>query len=813
MAIPSAAGRQPLFLGVIVMNCLCGWGPMHNFDDLNFYCERCGRIRYRNAPGRENFLIARGIPRCPVCGNVSVQNNGGWVCLACRAKYTGSQAVGWKIKPVDDIGRVLEINFPHRWHPPYHEREHPPVALAICTILLCVALLVSTAEFTWGAKAELYDVDFRSDPLLESVAQPQNLGNDTPLMTTISEWERDFGPGMINGTYWGTYFTGSKFEHFFSPVWYEDVTVIDQIEPNWTDIYNIDYGRYSYMLVSAHFNWSRQILMNGASEWWVRLPISPQSIECAHGLVMGIFNGLSTNASDVYLSTDFITNNTLMRPAIRGYMPQDYILYGFNFSMRGEPVYDPDALSPRHDFQTGIGIIGDDRIYLKVNSILKPNTDYIIALTWRMPKNFAQDKLFTYWSGMEELTDNRTHMVFSEFELDSQGSSVYDCWSMSEVGNISLDREMAMDWSFIFTEGIGADGLFGHKMTFYSNATLTTYPFFNTSRTGHQHMSFMLPFISNANVTVEPEVHQGVGTPRGYGPAFPHHVWGFNSSTEYEFDPSIWYNYTDFILFSTTENLTFGTGGYKFTNDDRWNVRVDYNFVGHGAGLNNTRFYNLTLLCYERAKPAMLWSSVDENASTPWNTSYFPWARAHLVGRDSTEYFCYEIWQSGRGTDGAWAMRVGTISGNPVYTFHFPQIIFINPMEFNLTCEGAREVIRISQRDGYYGQVQDWWGEHYYGEVIKYKFYNPMAKFQNVGGTITDRLSDMLDRMRMLGEWAYTIAVEFVGQLIKFVTEAVDAIVSIIMQVRYIVAPMIFMAIVAGSGRAIKKIITEEGGE
>ncbi len=59
---------------------------MHNYDDLNFECRRCGSVFYRLDRSRELELLDRRLTRtCPVCGRVAVPNNSGWSCLHCSA--------------------------------------------------------------------------------------------------------------------------------------------------------------------------------------------------------------------------------------------------------------------------------------------------------------------------------------------------------------------------------------------------------------------------------------------------------------------------------------------------------------------------------------------------------------------------------------------------------------------------------------------------------------------------------------------------------------------------------------------------------
>jgi len=165
-------------------------------------------------------------------------------------------------------------------------------------------------------------------------------------------------------------------------------------------------------------------------------------------------------------------------------------------------------------------------------------------------------------------------MEVEQHDSEANGSSLIE-----EIDSEKIELPIDMDWSFIFVEGVGMGGLFGKKVMIEKDHALVIYPFFNTSRSGNQYMSFNLPFISNETAYVQPSVWQGSGGFPGCG----WHVWRFAlPDLNYYFDPvqpanaslKQVYNYTDFILFSTNETLHWS----YFLDDDRWNVRVEFYF-------------------------------------------------------------------------------------------------------------------------------------------------------------------------------------------------------------------------------------------
>lgn len=76
------------------MNCSNGH-RMFNYDDVNFECKHpgCTELMYRQDADRIRHLTTpqvlggMGRPTCPVCGKVSIPNNGGYACIHCSGYY------------------------------------------------------------------------------------------------------------------------------------------------------------------------------------------------------------------------------------------------------------------------------------------------------------------------------------------------------------------------------------------------------------------------------------------------------------------------------------------------------------------------------------------------------------------------------------------------------------------------------------------------------------------------------------------------------------------------------------------------------
>lgn len=155
----------------------------------------------------------------------------------------------------------------------------------VCVMMITLLLLTDWADVVEAETRDLI-VEFKSDPLFDEVNDPINIDNATVDDTLMGEWRRDLGSDMPNGTYYGSLFPPALFQHDLKPTYARNESAGGQ------------EGRFTYTMLSSHFNLSSQKIMAGASEWWVRIPVSPDSIDGYFGIVLNIFRDVD-NASRV----------------------------------------------------------------------------------------------------------------------------------------------------------------------------------------------------------------------------------------------------------------------------------------------------------------------------------------------------------------------------------------------------------------------------------------------------------------------------------------------------------------------------------
>jgi len=695
-------------------------------------------------------------------------------------------------------------------------------------IMIIIMVLAPTLGTIVDADAKEIDVSFISDPLYADVNRPINLANATHADSVISEWEIDLGSSMPNGTYYGSLTQPALFQHNVRPL---------EIKPGPDTYYdNSSTSRYTSVIVSAHFNWSKQVLMSGASEWWVRVPVHPDSI--GDFAYLAIFKDV-TNASKIEFLDDFNFFTTwyfpsgssgyelshspdFIRPSYNGYMPQDIFKYDLKTDSDGDTI--------------GDGLHSTDHIYLKVRSVLRPETDYVISYAFYIPND---SELKTYWNTGESPCGGWSSIVVGEIEIgpkidgypvvawdpDLEAGFACQTHPVDVLDSSKLEIGLDLDFSFIFTQGIGSNGLFGVKINFkiptyellsgdyYWNVTfssdLVTYPFFNTSRTGSQYMSFMLPFISSDTIYCVPAA--------GNAGMNPMYYWNFTDGAIH-FYPTTGWNYSDFILFSTNSTINFD----YFLPQHRYSVAVDYIFTRNEYDTYRMIDFNITLLCYDGPRTNRLWSILEENEAR-YNTSVNPWLRNHINmwngvpdvntiwGSDAlydslrykTIYLGYDIWQSGRGTEEQWALRTMTPSGKYTYSYHFPQIIHLT--SHNFIVQTANDSRAVTPWGRYWEMAQDEWATGHYFKSLYYGFKATISYlWDGLPGIIYDGLHYLWEGMKSFGSFLYTKIGEFFGKIWDFLQDVGDHLVTFWESAKYAIAPMMMVIIISYSTKFSK---------
>lgn len=739
-----------------------------------FYCS-CGFNTVKK-PIRND-----GHRDCPVCGNQVdfIQSEGRmtdhYECTYCVGK------IERRLNHKPFLAERLERSRSDRILPGH---------MFVVTVLVCLVLLISTCAMAIMAIAATeteIQIDLRPDPAFSDIMNRQELGNGSIPTSTIDHWQNDLGGDFPNGTYYGTLFEGSAFEVTkFRPYWYP----YDQTAST---------GRFSFAMLSGHFNFTARTIMSGASEWWLKVPILASSVEVSAGIYLAIFEGASDLDQIQFDEQPYGNKYFHIRPSWNGHVPDDFVFYYFPdwVDHRGDPAFDHSGAGDLY--------VNNDHVYLRVHSILRPETDYVISIAFRLPE---EGSLTTLWTGAESPAGRETRICWADYLITDIDSN--DTYAFNMTGQEIVDIDMDLDWSFIFTEGVGDGGLFGFRFEVVNGTTLYTYPFLNTTvdpaKDGLIHPSFMLPWVSDDEFEINFYVSNMLDEGK-IGPQDFHH-WQFEpdgdnpTSQTFTWWPDINYTYRDFALFSVNWTLDFDNIDYPFTDEDRYNVRLGYTFLNSG---------NLTLLCYDIDRPTIDWSDIE-----PWhdNSTTWPWARPFIF--DSSDYgvftLNYGIFNSAYGTEGEWAqVQQNTTTGRKIFTYHFPNRIDLSPMEWTIKQKDSEDA--MSPAEVAWQESYELWGKGHKFRAIAQAFKATAMTIWE-GGTrivafIHDGISDLWEGMKALGEWLWTSMVSLYETIVSFFEDLVDILVDMWDVVKYLVSPLILMAIYGAAIGTMKNFLRD----
>jgi len=735
-----------------------------------FYCT-CGFSTVKR-PIHDN-----GNRRCPVCSNDLAYHESVSLLADHYSCDHCIEVIEKRLNREPFLAEHLERSY---------RGDHHPGNLVFVTVLVLLILLVSTlgaAFMAHAATEKIIEVELRPDQAFSDVTIRQELGEerDREPTTTISLWRDDLGQDFPNGTFYGTLLAGSAFEHRFRPYWLPK----DDLART---------GRFSYVMLSAHFNWSSQIIMSGCSEWWLKVPVLASSIEWSYGLYIAVFKDVTDLGSVQFDNRSFYNNKIYVRPSSGGLVPDDLVSYY-------APNYTDHIGDPLTEGSGDLNVVGEN-VYVKVHSILRPERDYVISIYFRLP---MEGKLKTLWSGSEIPAGGSTRICFGDYQIVDNFSPGNRTYFQNLTGQDIIDLELDLDWSFLFTEGVGEGNLFGLKVPIHNGTIITLYPVLNTtvedSEDGLIHPSFMLPWISddvfNMSFGVANMQDEGV-----IGVQHWHH-WQFEpdppdpvSGTFYWIADQAW-DYVDFALFSTNWTLDFDNIDYPFNATDRYNVAVDFYFYNEG---------NLTLLCYDQEREDLDWSAVDpfETNQTEW-----PFARNSIWDTENLSQVLleYGVYCSAYGTYGQWAQRSQTPSGKSIWTHYFPNKIFLSAAEWRIS-RGEDRNVTVSPAEQAWSEAQDLWGEGHYikaiGMALKSAVMFIWEGADKIRGWITDGLTWVWEGMKSLGQWLYTNLVSFFEKIISFLEDAADLLVDMWDVMKYLVSPILLMALYGGSIRVTR---------
>ncbi len=389
-----------------------------------------------------------------------------------------------------------------------------------------------------------------------------NLADSDEVRTEIDVWETDLGTEVTDGSYVGGLFESSLFEMDFDPLRANQTYDYNHVQLNHFMNPNIPKRR-SVILLSSEVVFNNRIIMSGATEFYIRIPLNPNCVDFNEMYpAVNLFDigtstldreklwleGASTVTQTVWETetTYDLDGNQVTVPTRIG----DPLPYNDSWSLR--VVYD----GQESDIKQNVNIFENDHMYARVFGTIEPNRNYIVSVVAILKSNpqiyLTEEDIFDNGrsgaysiSSIEYTKTEELWMDRIEQDGESYPKGIIKTWSnivfttygvedsipqgISYVNSfLNTTNEFPVDfaWSFIFKSGRGNHGMFGKKIHFEENDSLVFYKNMTEIPQGNQYISVMLPFISEERIAVN--ISATIIT--------NHEMWGRKFESERVFD-------------------------------------------------------------------------------------------------------------------------------------------------------------------------------------------------------------------------------------------------------------------------------------
>lgn len=639
-------------------------------------------------------------------------------------------------------------------------------SLKVCFVL-GLFLLTSIFFSTISARASttnLVENEFTAEfsPLVGNPDEAGNMYDETnrsEIRTGFNTWEEDWGEGEVpKGIYVGTAFAPS---------------VLD------TGIQRV-YRRCVFE-VGFTANFSAKEIMNGASSFWVKIPV--------------VFDDSLFN-----LSTFYPHHMMTLQPFINGFF-----------------VHSPQTI-----------VVGSS-VYVNFHYIIQPETDY--EFLFRFPIHYWSPSLIPVYGNYDHtispkvlLTDEKVSVNDNSFYSwlttdkplgDYMTSPSYD--DFDGVSITQLPSSVSLGFSFIFTNGIGIGGLFGRSYNIVPYSPLSYSTGDNTefkivSRISHdgvsgRNVSIVIPFYSIDPVyLVRAEVFIYNSSHARFGML---HTDAYNISN----------NYSGMFIFSFPSALTLlsppsagipvaiylyvrnsigSVGSITFLHSSNLNASAIPDISGTSLYFDDTLIFNYY------AYDVFSWH-LDKDTVSLSRFMYY-------------DFVCYSEMK-----DGMWAWVWHNASGGVQYDYVFRQKIYVPITIYNVTNGDTGETVYV----GTNGYLYDNWisvpekedsGDSDYDWIAKLSdgikrgiewLWNGMNK---MSGYIIDGIQALGEALYKLGELVVTSLMKFWGILQSIVAFIEDNILNILELLVTTASAFLFLLIMPVVSRSFKSFFAHVGG-
>ena len=611
-------------------------------------------------------------------------------------------------------------------------------------------------------KKDEIEVDFQPGIPLENT--DSSLANLLDTSTITYEKDVFFGvlPG-IEGKYYGPYLKSSLLQFAHSD------------------------GTFQFY---TNFTIGSEIIMNGASSFWVRVPIVPTEYQWWHlWCDWGYYGSIEETGEAI---NDRFFNAMMPWPN----PDWDSVMVDYD-----QPYYDPGNVWSTNTSSTYQLRESNTGLYIRYDGIFKPSQQFTMMFTGKL-KPGAAPSIFVTQERLN-LSLSQKYRFFEPYLVRQSGVAVD--WGYKYDYNESIPLDPA--WIFVFTSGLGREGMTSYRFMlqnttndyiqwggFVLNGSMTADRFHTFFQ--HSYFSFYMPFTAlsisdNFKVTAESTITWRVTLDlrTSVSGSMPLFELGGSSTTDIiTFDVTSCANY---LLFSSPYSINDSIGG----------------------GTPDHQSIIITLRTVEPCEILLLGADLDQEhvGSTPYAMDQY-WAYYHHESERakwntsvSVNAHAYPLFISGQFTTGRWA---SVTPGKLYWNYDFGWGMgYWNPgqTQIYMFLDSGGKIFY----NGSYAKFADQWNSPSVLDVIPTTIAELWQKVKEFGakivGTIWDGIVTVWETLKSVAKWIYTTITELIGWIISVAKDIADKVSHVVEGMLYGMPILVLLFVVSYVGDMLYK--------
>ncbi len=661
----------------------------------------------------------------------------------------------------------------------------------LSVVLMFLMLTVPITQAVKGQNINEYkefEAKFKEGDIYEN-PEAQNLGNSPENITTNKDiWERDMGD-IPRGIYRGVLFPPSKTELGYKPRWRNEYN------------HQSDYtkGMFGYTNLIQKVRVGSDKIMNGATEFYIQVPVDADSLK-----VLQLKGDYLLSKGSNYFSSIQIYEGDYNPENLETSFHKTRITQKSSFGNTKPEMVVPIKPSDYHG----------DQPYVKVNGYFKPDETYTFVfnlLTGEQKPQLYVTGSDNFQSTSIQYGKQRINQINSV--LNNTGRRLYGTetvdennknWSYSslvindagETIKETKNTDVHLSTSFIFTEGIGKNKMFGKTLHINAGEHLQFYPDTNWSKS-NRNISFYLPFISEEKIG-------GTDTPIEilFGNDNAYYGEGQITKSTHVNDNITW-SYRDFILFTDSKSWYNEDVNITHVNSKNvWDIyfKEDITITIPCHGLETQyefvdNYSNDAFECRWKGAKMLLTSSPEDTKKETFDGRF--------------EFFYYNPYIVSELTEGVWG-QVDNLHGDPkeTYTHAYPVYEYYSNITVQMVDEKDQTITRtVSDNGGGKGHDKD------LIQKIKDILMNGLNSLWEGGkkliGQIYDGLKFVWNQLQNIFNIIQNSVLNFIDWIKGVIGDAMNVLGTLFQRIAFIGGLLGFV----GTATVISKVTKVAGGE